>query len=408
MKAILGMPRGVGHMLRLFLAVLLAWPLSGVTTLNVTPNTMLPLLGTGQAWADDDDDDDDDGGDDDDSGSSAGSGSGSGSLGAPPRKQRAKKRPSARATERAQRRGAGGSIVALPEALDREIVALGLSNSGITALEGLGYRVLQRDRIDVLETVAIRLEVPQGRDLAQSRADIAAADTAATPLADVNHLYRSNNDAQPAGPPAPSCTGGHCAALQQIAWPATSGPAPSALPSACQPEGQAGITIGMIDTGINTDHATFDGQGIRLLDLALPGMRDSREQHGTAVAAILVGRADSRTPGLISGASLVAVDTFHRAGSDERSDAFSIIRALDALAGQNVRVINMSLAGPDNALLARMVAALDKGGITMSPPPAMTAPKPNQPFPPHMMPQLLSPRLMAKAGFIAVPIRAGT
>jgi subtilisin family serine protease len=118
-------------------------------------------------------------------------------------------------------------------------------------------------------------------------------------------------------------------------------------------------TIGLIDTAINPDHPSLGDarlEVIRITDDALP---QSGRQHGTAVAALLVGAAGSRAPGLLPSSKVVAVDAFRRlGGSADVASTFDLVRALDALAGRNVRVINLSLAGPDNALLKTTVDAM--------------------------------------------------
>uniref|UniRef100_UPI00177ADBD6 S8 family serine peptidase n=1 Tax=Mesorhizobium mediterraneum TaxID=43617 RepID=UPI00177ADBD6 len=88
--------------------------------------------------------------------------------------------------------------------------------------------------------------------------------------------------------------------------------------------------------------------------------------HGTAVAALLVGGADSRTPGLLPHARLIAVDAFHRGDrQDDRSDAYDLLRALDLLSGRGVQVTNMSLSGPANALLEQFVRKLSEHGMVI-------------------------------------------
>jgi subtilisin family serine protease len=55
---------------------------------------------------------------------------------------------------------------------------------------------------------------------------------------------------------------------------------------------------------------------------------------------------------------LVALDAFHRTGGDERADAFTLVEALGALAAEGVGVINLSLAGPSNAVLEEVIDRL--------------------------------------------------
>ncbi|NBB82428.1 MAG: S8 family serine peptidase [Alphaproteobacteria bacterium] len=66
----------------------------------------------------------------------------------------------------------------------------------------------------------------------------------------------------------------------------------------------------------------------------------------------------TRAPGLVPSARLVAVDAFHRRGSDERADVFSLIESLGLLVERGVGVINLSLAGPPNTVLAEVAGRL--------------------------------------------------
>ena len=84
----------------------------------------------------------------------------------------------------------------------------------------------------------------------------------------------------------------------------------------------------------------------------------SLPDHGTAVAALLVGRRDSQPPGLVPDAQLVAVDAFYRdGGTADRTDVTSLVTAIEALAEHGVRVINMGLSRPANEVLQKAIAA---------------------------------------------------
>jgi minor extracellular protease Epr len=125
-------------------------------------------------------------------------------------------------------------------------------------------------------------------------------------------------------------------------------------------EGSCGssVLLGMIDTGINASHETFQGARLKLQRLGPTSVDPSRALHGTAVAALLVGHPEKRSPGLVPGARLFAVDAFHRRGGDERADVFTLVQALGMLAVRNVEVLNLSLAGPDNAVLEAIINRL--------------------------------------------------
>jgi len=75
--------------------------------------------------------------------------------------------------------------------------------------------------------------------------------------------------------------------------------------------------------------------------------------HGTAVASLFVGRS-AEFRGAAPGAQLVAVDIYCAVGVPG-GRVRDIVLALAELASANVRVINMSVVGPDNAVLAAVV-----------------------------------------------------
>lgn len=118
-----------------------------------------------------------------------------------------------------------------------------------------------------------------------------------------------------------------------------------------------GLRIGMIDTGVDGGHPSLRGT-----DLHVAGFGDGKlvpAPHGTAVASLLVGR-DKDFQGAAAGASLYAADVFGE--GDEGGSAEAIVAALSWMAAQDVRVINISLTGPENRLLAAVVRRLAQQG----------------------------------------------
>jgi subtilisin family serine protease len=312
---------------RLLLPVWVALALAG-HPFSAAGHAWLDEFGAKTAFADDDDDggdDDDDGGfgfdDDDDD------------------------RPRIRPRLRQQRPAVRAAP--LPDRAPDEIVATGLTAPQLASLQADGFTILERTEIGGLGGEVLRLRIPPNVQLEAARDLVVAA--APQSLADFSHYYRSEQ--------GEACSGPHCASIGLIDWPGMAG-----LPAGCG----VSVTIGLIDTAINPDHAAFAGgqvEVIRLSDAALPV---SGKQHGTAVAALLAGAAGSRTPGLLPGAKIVAVDAFYQASRrDDRSGVYELLRALDLLAQRNVRVANMSLAGPPNILLERLVGQLSADGMVI-------------------------------------------
>jgi subtilisin family serine protease len=220
----------------------------------------------------------------------------------------------------------------------RQLVALGLDAAAITGLETSGFSVDDRATVDLVGAELVRLQIPSGLTLDAARAQVVAAAPGA--VVDFNHFY------QPDQGNVEPCGREQCLARHVVGWPAT-----PVMPGRCTTPSR----IGLIDTAINADHLAFEGGKIETIKLGSGDLPDSGRQHGTAVAALLIGSAASRTPGLVPGSELIAVDAFHRGGGGDRSSAYDLVRAIDLLASRGVEVINMSLTGPANLLLERTV-----------------------------------------------------
>jgi subtilisin family serine protease len=167
-----------------------------------------------------------------------------------------------------------------------------------------------------------------------------------TATTDFDHFYYT--DADPL-----SCSGPECRAASLVGWHPAAAEQCGAIP-----------VIGIIDTGIDLEHEALEGQSITILSPPQTQGSPSKRDHGTAIAALLVGRTTSNTPGLLPHAKVLAVDAFyHEVGAADRTDVVSLVAAMEALAEQDVRVINMSLSGPPNAVLKKAISAAHAKGI---------------------------------------------
>jgi len=310
---------------------------------------VLHMLGTNDAIADDDDGGDD--GNDDGGGSFGGSrssrargGSGGGNLLRLFRGQLAPSLPRRGAPRRTQ-----APAPRPPSQAPDEIVGLGLSSAELDQLSASGFEVLEQDAMVALDAEVVKLRIPSGLTLEAALQQ--AATLAPQAVIAFNHYFRPEQRVdQP-------CFTTDCLARTTVGWPA----APDWRGSC-----SGGVRIGLVDTAINPDHSAFAGSKIEIIRLGDRKLPESGKQHGTAVAALLVGSATSRTPGLVPGAALIAVDSFYRAKrQDDRTDTYSLVRALDLLAGREVHVINLSLAGPANPLLEQAVTKVAERGIVM-------------------------------------------
>lgn len=124
------------------------------------------------------------------------------------------------------------------------------------------------------------------------------------------------------------------------------------------------VRIGIIDGPIDQSNPALQGISIRsfsaLNDNDLVGSTD----HATGIASLIAGNGQTDLPaGLAQGADLYAVTAFAKSGGRDVARLENIAAALDWLIGARVQVVNMSLAGPDNASLREIVRIADANGM---------------------------------------------
>jgi len=128
------------------------------------------------------------------------------------------------------------------------------------------------------------------------------------------------------------------------------------------------VKIGIIDTSLNLAHPAFkqatDNQRIVTRNFLQEPLTEP-DAHGTAVAGLLVGQGDALQP-LLPAANLYAASVFYaRKEFTEGASMMNLVRALDWLLGEKVSLINMSLAGPDNRILAGVIARILSQGTAI-------------------------------------------
>ncbi|GAC28923.1 S8 family serine peptidase [Brumicola pallidula] len=121
------------------------------------------------------------------------------------------------------------------------------------------------------------------------------------------------------------------------------------------------LRIGMIDSAVDQAHPAFNDAKITAKSF-LSGNVKSPLLHGTAVASVLLGKIDNLAP-LLKGAHLYSAEVFYRRSDYAQGATLNaMIEAINWLIEEHVKVINMSLAGPDNAILKAVVNAANKQG----------------------------------------------
>lgn len=228
-----------------------------------------------------------------------------------------------------------------------EIVALDLSEAALAKAQAQGFAVIDRTPLAALDSVVTRLSAPRQMDAATALAAMRNLDAGGS--YDFTHYYAMAFAAQ--------------------------GTRTAAAPDAKMRGEKGGLKIGMIDTGIAA-HNVLKNTRLQQRDFTNASAAAPTE-HGTAIASLLASDGASQ---------IVAANIFQGSAAKPYTSADFIVRALDWMVGQDVPVINISLAGPRNkildALIARalakghvIVAAAGNGGPTA--PPAYPAALPN-------------------------------
>ncbi len=121
------------------------------------------------------------------------------------------------------------------------------------------------------------------------------------------------------------------------------------------------LSIGMIDTRLDQGHEAL--QNARLIEQDFVRVdRPRPNQHGTAIASLLVGKSETYV-GFLPSADLYAASVFFVTSTGSSSATTdSLVSGLAWLVEADVDVINMSLSGPPNAILERAVARVQAQG----------------------------------------------
>ncbi len=208
-----------------------------------------------------------------------------------------------------------------------------------------GFHVLQKVPLKALAMDVWRVHTPDKisvRDaIAQLRQEFRGL------LVDADHLYE-----QSAGPAA-AAMASQTRAI--IGW------------SDLDPSCGTGIKIGMVDTPVDVTHRALAGQKIVYRSFILPSRTPAPADHGTSIAAMLVGKpGKDGFGGLLPGAELLAgnIFTFNDQGA-EMADVVALLRALDWLTAEKVQVVNLSMAGADNQLMHHVVEQAGARGMVL-------------------------------------------
>jgi subtilisin family serine protease len=121
------------------------------------------------------------------------------------------------------------------------------------------------------------------------------------------------------------------------------------------------VRVAVIDSKVDTRHPDLAGVVVDEYDAT--GTPGSAHAHGTAMAGAIA--AHSKLLGVAPKVKLLAVHAFSGTGESAQSTTFSLLKGLDWAASKNARIVNMSFAGPADALLREMLGKANARGMVL-------------------------------------------
>jgi subtilisin family serine protease len=215
-----------------------------------------------------------------------------------------------------------------------EILALSPSEAALDSARSLGFIV---DREKIIGPMNIRLVVfraPQGMSTKRALRTLRETDPGGS--YDYNHIYSG---------------GGLTSRSNGAAGDTPARNAAPAVPAPGTPV-RSRMRIGLLDTGIDVTHPVFRDSAVHTWGCdnhAVPA------PHGTAVASLLIGHSEV-FQGVHPDAELYAADVYCGRPTGGAVDA--LVAAFGWLVQERIPVINVSLVGPKNMMLERVIGAL--------------------------------------------------
>ncbi len=129
------------------------------------------------------------------------------------------------------------------------------------------------------------------------------------------------------------------------------------------------VRIAQVDTGVDLSHPDLRDALTEARNF-VNGSRYAAEVHGTAVAGVIVARADNNLGivGVAPAATLLPLRAcWPDPGNADRAlcSSFTLAKAIQFAVDQRVHVLNLSLGGPRDRLLERLIERAADAGMTV-------------------------------------------
>lgn len=211
-----------------------------------------------------------------------------------------------------------------------QVLAIAPTPEALSRARKAGFRVARTEAYGGLGLQVVVLSAPRGMPAAEAAQRLRTLDPKGQ--YEFNHLYQQ----------------GGAAAL-------AAGAAPAAGLARVRPD--PSVRVGLVDGAVARDHPTL--AGAKVVQKAFVPGKTRPTAHATAVASLIAG-AYGPFRGAAPGATVYVADVYGATPTGGSVDA--LVRALAWMAENQVPVINVSLVGPSNRLLAAAVQSLTARG----------------------------------------------
>ena len=129
-----------------------------------------------------------------------------------------------------------------------------------------------------------------------------------------------------------------------------------------------GVRVAVIDTGIDAGHPDLAGRVVKQENFVDSSKINARDRHGTAVAGVIAA-VENNSQGIVGvapAARLYAMRAcWPASGDDSRAvcSTLTLAKALAAAIEARIEIVNLSLTGPSDPLLTRLIEAGLRRGV---------------------------------------------
>ncbi len=241
-----------------------------------------------------------------------------------------------------------------------EVVVVDPPKDFSNSVSGLGFGIIETVRLGDLDITVVRLRVPSGQTVRSARRVLLGRFPGL--IVDANHQF------DPSAERRRSTTGSAADQLKKRRASTSESRARAAIgwknvPATCG----LGVRLGMIDSGVDLTHPALVGQKIEFKSFHNRKRKQGPSEHGTAVAALLVGKPGVKGwGGLLPGAELKAANMFEINKIGKKvGNVIALLKGLNWMAQKNVHVVNLSIAGTNNRAVNKAFKAARKKGLVM-------------------------------------------